>query len=673
MKIRGKILSVVGVMGIVAVVIGAIAVGVVLGYGKQMARYENASERAFLGEHLNRLVTAVVMDARGVYMATSTEKAQKFADGILANLDGIDETLAQWTPLVPERQKEAFAGVVEGAKGFRQFRAETARLGTQVSPEAANAQGNNEDNRANRKAFQADIDAVVEQDRQNLATIKADVAVFKQTMLIMVLATGAIGLAIGLGAALVIATRQLSNPIQNITRTMTELVNGNLDAEVPYAGRPDEIGEMAAAVAVFRENALDNRRIHAQEEALRAKSADLQTSIAGVVKAAAAGDFSSRITKDYENDDLNRFAASINELLSGVSAAVTETQRVIGELASGNLTDSMNGTFLGVLGDLQRDVNSALSTLKATMIDVRGSSDSVNSSTRELKDASDDLAKRSEQQAASLEETSAALDEITAAVRNSTERAQAATVMVGDATQSAKRSGEVVRNAVDAMGRIEQASNEITQIINVIDEIAFQTNLLALNAGVEAARAGEAGRGFAVVAQEVRELAQRAASAAKDIKSLILKSGEEVKLGVRHVQDTGTSLSEIESQVLKINEQINEIATAAREQSVGLQEVSTAINEMDQVTQRNAAMVEEMSAATHKLGEDSNSLAGLVSRFRVEGGKTVSATTGGQKRPVAANPGSSRPVSSPARAMVAKVARAVGGGQAAAAESWEEF
>ena len=669
MKISGKIQLVGGVMGMVAVLMGVIAVGVVFGYSDQLKRYENASERAFLGEHLNRQVTAVVMDSRGVYMAASTDKAKKFADNILKNLDGIDETLASWAPLVPAKQAEAFAGVVEGAKGFRQFRSETARLGTQVSPEAANLQGNNEDNRANRKAFQAEIDEVVSQDRNNLETIKANVAQLKTTMLIVVGLTGLIGLAVGVAVASFIARRHLSQPIQNITNTMTRLVKGDLDTEVPYAGRPDEIGEMAAAVEVFRENAIDNRRVHAQEEALRAKSADLQSSIAGVVKAAAAGDFSSRITKDYENEDLNRFAASINELLAGVSDAVTETQRVIGELANGNLTESMNGAFLGVLGDLQRDVNMALSTLKSTMLDVRASSDSVNSSASELKVASDDLAKRSEQQAASLEETSAALDEITAAVKNSTERAQSATVMVGDATRSAKQSGEVVRNAINSMERIEQASHEITQIINVIDEIAFQTNLLALNAGVEAARAGEAGRGFAVVAQEVRELAQRSANAAKDIKTLILKSGEEVQVGVRHVQETGTSLSEIEGHVLKINDHINEIATAARQQSVGLQEVSTAINEMDQVTQRNAAMVEEMSAATHKLGSDADSLDSMVSRFRVEGGKPASSA-----RPVTANAETARPVASPARAMVAKVSRAIGGGRAAAAaESWDEF
>ena len=165
------------------------------------------------------------------------------------------------------------------------------------------------------------------------------------------------------------------------------------------------------------------------------------------------------------------------------------------------------------------------------------------------------------------------------------------------------------------MGRIENASKEITQIINVIDEIAFQTNLLALNAGVEAARAGEAGKGFAVVAQEVRELAQRSATAAKDIKGLITKSGQEVTMGVKYVQATGASLSEIEAQVVKINDDIHAIATASREQSIGLQEVSSAINQMDQVTQQNAAMVEETAAVTSKLNEEAETLSDAVRQF----------------------------------------------------------
>ena len=668
MKIRGKIYLIVGVMGLISVLIGGIAVHVVSEYSDKMHQYENAADRAFLGEHLNRQVTAVVMEARGIYASRDTEGAGKFAEGIAKGLDGIDETLNEWRPLVPAEQKAAFDAVVARAAEFRTFRAETARLGTTVSIAAANEQGNNEGNRANRKAFQKEIDAVVETDNQNLTAIRDDIKAFETLMLTLVLGTVGAGLVLGGSVAFYIATNELSRPIQNVTETMKRLAGGDLDTEVPYAGRKDEIGEMAGAVAVFRQNAITVRDLNAQEQVLREKSADLQTSIASVVHAAAAGDFSSRITKDYQNEDLNRFARSVNELVAGVEEGIAETRRVIGSLAEGDLTQSMDGSFRGAFAELQQNVNTTLATLQRTMREVRASTDAINGNSGELRTASDDLSKRTEQQAAALEETSAALDEITVAVKNSTERANEASVMVGEATQSAKQSGAIVRNAIDAMGRIEQASSEISQIISVIDEIAFQTNLLALNAGVEAARAGEAGKGFAVVAQEVRELAQRAASAAKDIKGLITKSGAEVSVGVKYVQETGTALSDIEERVVTINERIHAIATAAREQATGLQEISTAINQMDQVTQHNAAMVEETSAATHKLKGEADGLADLVARFR----------TGDAGQRVAAVRAETRPVESPARRMMGNVARAFGGNRAtasaaAAQENWEEF
>jgi methyl-accepting chemotaxis protein len=665
LKIRGKINLLVSVMAAVALIIGATALIAMNEYNNKFSAYKSASQRAYAGERLNRFVTATVMEARGIYAAKEIKDTGNFAKGLMADLDEIDKVIAGWTPLVPESQKESFGKLVERAKEFRTFRTETARLGTEVGPAAANTQGNNEANRANRKAFQAEIDAIVKTDKAELQAVDAEIEAFRASLFWLVLAIAGVGISTGVGMGVYIGTNHLSRPIKRVTTAINEVANGNFDAGVPYAGRKDEIGEMAAAVAVFKENGLAIKRLHAQEAAMRTKSDDLQASMSVVVAAAAAGDFSRRIEKDYEDENLNRFAGNINTLLSSVDAGVGETRRVIASLADGDLTQTMRGDFQGAFAELQQNVNNTFQTLQTTMLEIRETTEAINGNTNELRVASDDLSRRTEQQAAALEQTSAALDEITAVVQNSTERAQEASIMVSEAKDDAGRSGVVVRNAVDAMGRIEQASREISQIINVIDEIAFQTNLLALNAGVEAARAGEAGKGFAVVAQEVRELAQRSATAAKDIKALITKSGDEVHVGVKLVQATGEALGEIETRVIAINDHIHSIATAAKEQSTGLKEVNTAINQMDQVTQQNAAMVEETSAATHKLSAEADGLVNLIAHFRIS--NTAAAPLAVARRE------EHRPVASPARRVMKTVSRAFNGNAAVAAQNWEEF
>ena len=286
-------------------------------------------------------------------------------------------------------------------------------------------------------------------------------------------------------------------------------------------------------------------------------------------------------------------------------------------MASGDLTARLDIEVEPQFQGLKDDFNKTVESLAATVQSISGSASAVLGGSEEIAAASVELSKRTEQQAASLEETAAALEQITVTVKRTASGSQQAAMAVAATKDDAQTSGAVVKRAIAAMDQIEKSSSEINQIIGVIDEIAFQTNLLALNAGVEAARAGDAGRGFAVVAQEVRALAQRSAEAAKEIKGLILTSGQQVSQGVALVGETGESLSRIVEQVAAIDGLVSEISSSAQEQASGLNQVNTAINQMDHMLQQNAAMVEEATAASHSLKNEAGDLDGLVSRFKV--------------------------------------------------------
>ena len=350
------------------------------------------------------------------------------------------------------------------------------------------------------------------------------------------------------------------------------------------------------------------------------------------------------------------------------AAVVTSLADALSQLSEGNLQSQISETFPADYEQLRKDFNAAVASLSETLGQVRTGSDAMRTGADEIAHASDDLSRRTEQQAASLEETAAALDEITATVKTTAAGARRASETVALAKSEAVRSGEVVAQAVQAMGDIKTSSQEISQIIGVIDEIAFQTNLLALNAGVEAARAGDAGRGFAVVAQEVRALAQRSAQAAKEIKSLISASSQQVGQGVELVGETGRALDKIVAQVADIDALISEIAASAQEQATGLAEVNTAVNQMDQVVQQNAAMVEQSTAATHALKSETAELNRLISRFRTGALQGSSRST---PLPATAD---STPRPSPARAATRRVAESFGANALKPAEDgWEEF
>ena len=336
---------------------------------------------------------------------------------------------------------------------------------------------------------------------------------------------------------------------------------------------------------------------------------------------------------------------------------VSALAEALSKLAQGNLTHRITAEFSAKTAALRSDFNETAAKLQGTLNAVSVAASGILSGSSEISTSSDDLSRRTEQQAASLEETAAALDQITVNVANSSKRTEEARSVAVQANTSAAQSEKVVSNAVDAMHKIEQSSNEISNIIGVIDEIAFQTNLLALNAGVEAARAGEAGKGFAVVAQEVRELAQRSAKAAKEIKDLIRNSSVEVQSGVKLVSETGEALKTIESYIVTINQHMDSIATSAREQSVGLAEVNTAVNQMDQVTQQNAAMVEESNAASATLAEEAGRLNQLISQFQLDSPQRHNSSV----KSAGAN---HRPVPSPVSRMTGNIARAFSGNAA---------
>ncbi|MDO1585086.1 methyl-accepting chemotaxis protein [Rhizobium oryzicola] len=355
-----------------------------------------------------------------------------------------------------------------------------------------------------------------------------------------------------------------------------------------------------------------------------------------------------------------KFATDVTERVNAVNVIGGALTR----LADGDLNCQINDRFAADFETLRSNFNAAVDQLATALQAVSKSAGEIDSGSREIRQSAQDLSKRTEQQAASLEQTAAALDEITTNVTTSSQRANEAREAAATANANATSSAKVVADAVDAMAKIEASSSQISNIIGVIDEIAFQTNLLALNAGVEAARAGEAGKGFAVVAQEVRELAQRSAAAAKEIKGLIQNSATEVHSGVKLVSETGQALKTIEGNIAVVNDRIESIASAAREQATALGEVNSAINQMDQVTQQNAAMVEEATAASANLANETEKLRNLVGQFR-----TGAVSPMRSQSPAIVS--SRQPAASPARRMVQKVAKAVGGG--AAAESWEEF
>ncbi|TAN50673.1 MAG: PAS domain-containing protein [Methylococcaceae bacterium] len=350
----------------------------------------------------------------------------------------------------------------------------------------------------------------------------------------------------------------------------------------------------------------------------------VETEMSELVKSAIMGDFTRRAKLEGKEGFFKIMAESMNKLLETSETSLDEVVRVLNALARGDLTETIDNEYFGTFGRLKDDSNKTVHNLKNLIEDIKVAVESISTGAREIANGNADLSHRTEEQASSLEETASSMEQLSATVKQNADSALQANQMSMAASQVAAKGGSVVHEVVRTMTDINTSARKIVDIISVIDGIAFQTNILALNAAVEAARAGEQGRGFAVVAAEVRNLAQRSAAAAKEIKTLISDSVDKVEIGADLVNQAGNTMEDIVSSVKRVTDIMAEITAASAEQSSGIEQVNTAITQIDEVTQQNAALVEQAAAAAESLTEQAQTLLQSVSVFKLS-------ATGGSK------------------------------------------
>jgi methyl-accepting chemotaxis protein len=473
--------------------------------------------------------------------------------------------------------------------------------------------------------------------------------------------------------------RTLAGNVNALVESQLELQGRMLDVVQQYA-RGDFSAEMPELPG---RKAEITRAVRGVKAALVGVSGEIDR----LVDAAAEGQFAERGDASRYTDKFRDMVESLNRLMAECQRGLEEANQMYAALSKGDLTHRIEGQFRGMFAEMQGNANRTAESLAGLVGRIGEASHSIGTATDEIARGNADLSSRTEEQASSLEETASSMEEFTSTVKQNAESAKQANSLAVNAAEIARAGGQTVNQAVGTMQGIAESSKRIQDIITVIDGIAFQTNILALNAAVEAARAGEQGRGFAVVASEVRNLAQRSAAAAKEIKELITDSVARVDTGVAQVSEAGSQMAEIVTAIQRVTDIMGEISSASAEQSAGIEQVNTAVSGMDQMTQQNAALVEEAAAAAESLKEQAQLLIAAVGEFRVDGAARAvsraaapSAGASGwdgkserrgpnRAKNVARLGGSAKPAGSAAPATAAPKRAAAGGGS----DEWTEF
>lgn len=460
-------------------------------------------------------------------------------------------------------------------------------------------------------------------------------------------------------AVSILVSRSLSRPIQRLAKSVKRVADGALSEDVSETERGDEIGQLARATEVFRQNSLSMEKLNVEqaeaqqkmEQMAREQEAsaarerevvrerqeadqatqtarekmmhDLGVSFGAVVQDAIDGKFSARVVADFADQTLIELAENINLLMGAVEKGLDETGTTLARVAKGDLSAQMHGTFKGSFAALQGNVNEMVHALRTLVSEISESGGTLSNSASELQDTASVLSRQAEQNAASMEETSAALEELSASVKQVSGNMATVSSDSKQARETALNSETIAAEAASSMERIAVGSKEIANVTGTINDIAFQINLLALNAGVEAARAGEAGRGFSVVASEVRGLAQRASEAAKEIATVIERSDLAVAEGVAKVSGAKSSLEDISARVVSISDNVDTVNMAIAEQSAGISDITSTLVQIDGNAQRQAAAFEELTASSHVLAGEAKDLIKSTAQFQVEEAATA--------------------------------------------------